>query len=253
MGFRGLPQGGPVENRKGLSMTNTEPSRQSRRRKQAIAGAVGVAAILGGGAFLVTDAMTDEPGAAVRDATALAPVVPPTSPAPSAAEPSASPSTPARSGAVPSKSAPTSATPRQKSRAEMIEQMKGAAAKATDNVKRPLALPGGTAASAEDVTVTETGSLKTGGTLKVVSARRDLSGQGELSIVADEGTAVGEGRCTQNFRFSADAPAAEKPMLMICWRTSATKSVYTVAVAQSGRPSAEISTAAIARQWTKLG
>ena len=230
-------------------MTNTEPS---RRRKQVIAGAVGVAAILGGGAFLVTEAMTDNADTVVRDTGALAPLTPATSAAPSAADPSAPATTPAKSGAATSKSTP-SAAPTQKSRAEMIEAMKGAAAKATDNVKRPLPPQGGTAASAGEMTVTESGSLKTGGTLKVVSAKKDLTGQGELGIVADEGRPVGDVRCSQNVRFSADAPAVEKPTLMICWRTSATKSVYTVAVVKSGRPSADISAAAVARQWNKLG
>jgi hypothetical protein len=231
-------------------MTNTEPS---RRRKQVIAGAVGIAAILGGGAFLVTEAMTDA-DTVVRDTGALAPLTPAASAsaAPSVADPSAAATTPAKSGAATSKSTPTAA-PTQKSRAEMIEAMKGAAAKATDKVKRPLPPQGGIAASAGGMTITESGSLKTGGTLKVVSAKKDLTGQGELGIVADEGQPVGDVRCSQNVRFSADAPAVEKPTLMICWRTSATKSVYTVAVVKSGRPSADISAAAVARQWTTLG
>ena len=52
---------------------------------------------------------------------------------------------------------------------------------------------------------------------------------------------------------SDGAPVQEKPTLMICWRTSADRSVYTIAVVRTGRPDAEDSVAALNRQWNKLG
>ena len=235
-------------------MTNAEHDRpRIRRRRQQIAGAVGLAAVLGGGAFLVTDQLNDDARTVSTDLAAPAAVVPSgsatvadASPAAPAAGPSAAPA----SAAAPSAPAPAPATTKAKTRAQLMEEAKGTAAKA-DNVRRPN--PPKIVPADAKVTVTESGSLAEGGTLKVVSARADLTGQRELSIVADEGVAVGAARCTQNVRFSAGAPAQEKPTLMICWRTSAGKSVYTVAAVRTGRPSAENSVAALNRQWAKLG
>ena len=240
-------------------MTNAEhddrPRTTGRRRKLAVAGAVGLAAVLGGGAFLVTDRLAGDTETVSADIAAPAPLA--TSSSAASAPASAVPSAPATSavpGAAPSRaaatSAPAPATSKPKSRAQMIEEAKGTAAKA-DNVRRPN--PPKIVPADGKVTETQSGSLNGSGTLKVVSARADLTGQRELGIVADEGVAVGNARCTQNVRFSAGAPAQEKPTLMICWRTSAQKSVYTVSAVKSGRPSAATAVAALDRQWTKLG
>jgi len=230
---------------------NSVVARRNRRRKQAIAGAAGLA-VLGAGAFLVTSQVVDENRTETREAAALAPAVPePTGPEASAASASvAASASPSASATVSSSAVPTVSPTREKSRAERIDEVKGTAAKA-NNVRRPLPATG--ARPVKDVTVKETGSLETGGTLRVVSGRGDLTGQRELALAADQGKPVGAARCTQKVRFSAGAPAVERPTLMICWRTSATRSVFTVAVAAKGRPSAEKSVAAIARQWAKLG
>lgn len=237
-------------------MTDAERDRpRIPRRTQAIAGAVGLAAVLGGGAFLVTDRMSDDTTTVPTDIAAPAVPVPSAS-MPSASAPASAATSPAASSAAPkpaASAAPAPATSKAKTRAQMIEEAKGTAAKA-DNVRRPLAPQGAIAAVADaDVTVTQTGSLTEGGTLKVVSAKSDLTGQRELGIVADDGRAVGEARCTQNVRFSAEAPAVEKPTMLICWRTSAGRSVYTVSVVRTGRPSAETAVAALNKRWAKLG
>ena len=265
MAVRGLPlrdvRGDPVETRKGFSMTDAEHDdrpRTHRRRKQAIAGAVGLAAVLGGGA-LAADRMTRDADTVSADVAAPATVAPSSAALSSAAPassvpPSAAQSPAASSAATPGRAssapAPAPATTKPKTRAQMIDEAKGAAAKA-DNVRRPN--PPKIVPADAKVTVTQSGSLAEGGTLKVVSARADLTGQRELGIVADEGRAVGDARCTQNIRFSEGQPAQEKPTLLICWRTSAGKSVYTVSTVRTGRPSAENAVAALNRQWAKLG
>jgi hypothetical protein len=102
-------------------------------------------------------------------------------------------------------------------------------------------------------TVKNSGSLpKDHHTLRVVSARGDLTGQRELSWAADSGHPVGNARCTQNFRIGADAAARERPTMLLCWRTSATKSVYTIAVDIDRRPSETASVVTINQTWSKL-
>ena len=89
-------------------------------------------------------------------------------------------------------------------------------------------------------------------TMRVVSAYGDLWGMRELAWVADAGEPVGGARCTQNFHIGA-TPTRVRPTLMICWRTSATRSVYTVAVDIDHRPSALVSAALVAQVWNSLG
>jgi hypothetical protein len=102
--------------------------------------------------------------------------------------------------------------------------------------------------------VVNTGSLREDrATLRVVSARGDLTGQRELAMVAGKGKPVGDAFCSQMIRVSAGAKAEKKPNLLLCWRTSARKSVFTVAVDLDGAPSEEKSVAAIGKEWQALG
>jgi hypothetical protein len=123
------------------------------------------------------------------------------------------------------------------------------AAKHTVPITHPLAPP--TAPSAiGDLTVT---SRQRGDrTLRIVSARGDLSGQRELSWVADKGRRQGSARCSQTIRLSPDVAPERRPTLLLCWRTSAKRSVYTVMVDLHGRPSVRQSVAAIDTAWAKL-
>ena len=128
-----------------------------------------------------------------------------------------------------------------------VAAIRSAAAKKGPGVLRPLP-----SASAPGE-VTTTTSEQDGGTLKVVSALGDLTGYRELGWVADPGEEVGAARCSDTIRLSADAKPVKHPMLLICWRTSEGKSVYTLAVKAKGKPSAKDSAAAIDRQWQRLG
>jgi hypothetical protein len=103
-------------------------------------------------------------------------------------------------------------------------------------------------------TVTTSGSMpQLHHTLRVVSARANLTGRRELAWAADTGHAVGDARCTQNFRFNPYSSARLRPTLLLCWRASAGKTVYTVAVDVDHRPSERASVAVIDRAWKSLG
>jgi hypothetical protein len=229
-------------------------ARRSRRRKQAAVGVVGLAAVLGGGAFAVTEAVTRDSGPVTPEPAALAPKTPTT--AATASTPAVRKTTASRPPAVsvsrtPSPSPAESARPR--TAAERVAAARSAAAKDGVKVQRPL--PAVTAAGApSDLTVTDSGSQgEDGGTLRVVSARGDLTGYKELSWVADDGDPVGSARCSQTFRFAMNAKPARKPNLLVCWRTSAEKSVYTVMVNLDGKPSKQDSVAAITKRWNAMG
>ena len=89
--------------------------------------------------------------------------------------------------------------------------------------------------------------------LKTVSARQDLTGYQELGLAADKGVKYGDSRCTKTIRVSPKDKPRPRPTLLLCWRVSAHKSVYTVAVKLDGRPSAKLSLAAIDKRWAELG
>jgi hypothetical protein len=226
-----------------------EAARRSRRRKQAVVGVAGVAAVLGGGAFFVTQAMTAKQ--AIAPEVASAPLAPqdPASDSPSTA-PAVAPSSAKPRGPAGSRhsASPAPSPSRTKTAAERIAEARAAAAKAGYPIERPLVTQGG-----GPVTVTNTGSLQSGGTMRVISARYDVTGQREMLWAADDGRAAGNARCTQNFHFSNNKTARVRPTMLMCWRTSAAKSVVTIAVVPKGRPSSAASVAAIDAQWAKLG
>lgn len=104
------------------------------------------------------------------------------------------------------------------------------------------------------LTISNSGSLPVDHhTFRVVSAPTDLSGQHELAWLADSGHRVGDAQCTQNFRIGQNASAYIRPTMLICWRTSPTKSVYTVAVNLDQTPSEEDSVAKIEEIWATMG
>jgi hypothetical protein len=103
-------------------------------------------------------------------------------------------------------------------------------------------------------TVTTSGSMPLlHHTMRVVSARANLSGQRELAWAADSGHRVGSVSCTQNFRFNPTSSARVRPTLLLCWHVSATRTVYTVAVDIDRRPSEQDSVAIVNQVWASLG
>jgi hypothetical protein len=90
------------------------------------------------------------------------------------------------------------------------------------------------------------------GTVKVVTAKADLTGQRELLMAADDGTPIGQARCTQRLRFANAAAPREVPTVLLCWRVSAQRSVVTFAVSKTGKPSPQLSASIIKREWARL-
>jgi hypothetical protein len=208
-----------------------------RRRKYQMAVAVGVAAALGTTGVLVTRHMGE--GRAKTASKAGAGLVP----MPGAAQPSEATAATAAPGTAPSSPGATAGA--------AGEPAPGLPAQQPPPAVKPA--PAKTGTDTPAVTVTNSGSLpKEHHTLRVVSALADLSGQRELAWAADSGHPVGSASCTQKFRFNADSPAGERPTMLLCWRTSANKSVYTIAVDLDRRPSEQASIAVIDRTWSTL-
>jgi hypothetical protein len=193
-----------------------------RQRRVQTAAVAGLAAAMVAAVLIVGLGLNDSPGsdpAADRAARLLT------------ASPSAAPS------AVGSAVAPSAAAPK-------------AAPSPTPGAAKKVARPPAAAA----VMATASGDVqKDHKTIKVVTSHSDLTGQGELAWAADAGHAVDGAKCTQNFRFNPGSKVGERPTMLLCWRTSATKSVYTLAVDVDRRPSEKDSVAALDKAWQKLG
>jgi hypothetical protein len=230
-------------------------ARLSRRRKLTAIGVVGVA-LLGTGAFVATDLMTGPRTTRSGEVGALRPVDPDPAAAPASSTGVSASGHPDSSAAV---RASTTASGAPQTVAERVAAAKAAGAKSDGRIKRPLPNPAGAVAAdrvrtTEDgVTIRETGSLKKGpGTMRIVSARRDLTGEREFAWPADAGESVGNARCTHKLRLSPDAEMQVLPTLLLCWRTSAARSVCIVAVKLNAQPSKRAIVSEIDRVWSKL-
>lgn len=231
--------------------------RRKQRRRRAAVGVAGLAALLGAGAYLVTTQVADRNASTrTRDAGALAPMVAPATRAPSGAASAAASGDPAAQpdAIVPNKGAVKRSTSPSPSKTmtveEQIKAAREAAAEDGYSVKRPVTpAPGVKLASG---LVDARDEPRKNGNLHVVSARYDLSGQRELLWAADKGKKVGEITCTQNFKFSNNLKPRVRPNMLMCWRTSAKKSVVTVLIDRGGKPSTVESAEVIESEWAKL-
>jgi len=214
------------------------------RRAGVAAGAVGLAAVLGAGVYLVSGRSDDGAGTP-RDPAALTGLepVPDASSAPVVSEsPSSETPPPAATTST------QSASPRPSGTRNVKEEIKTArekAAKEGHPLQRALTAQGDTPAQERTEKTSE-------GTVKVVTAKGDLTGQRELLLAADQGQPVGQARCTQRLRFANSEVSREMPTVLLCWRVSAQRSVVTFAVAKKGKPSARVSESIIDREWAKL-
>jgi hypothetical protein len=133
--------------------------------------------------------------------------------------------------------------------AQLAPSVRAALAQARAAYSRPIQHAVGRPAAGP---VRERSEKSAQGTIRVVSARYDLTGQRELGLAADRGQAVGRSRCTQRLRFSSESVGQLKPSILLCWRTSSRRSVVTLAVSPHGTPWPEASVAAIDREWSAL-
>lgn len=242
---------------------DSTPERSIARRRRTIAGVTGAAALLAaGGVLLVTQTRDSQqeslpeppPLAAAGETAPEAPV-----PEGSASADAVTPSTAA--SAAPASSPASTSGPgkepaaKKRSEKEVREEIDKARAQAkADGVElqRPLQAKGGAAAKADEAVTQRTESIKDG-SVRVTTARHDLTDSAALLIAGDGGKSVGDGvKCTNRVRFSQDTPATERPTLLVCWRTSANRSVVTMMATPRGIPSADANVSIINREWAKL-
>jgi hypothetical protein len=230
---------------------SSTPARRSRGL--VVAGVVGLAAVLGGGSYLITDHLrnTGHEGATTsigRIDSVEEPSESPSAPASASAAPSSAVASPAAS---PSRTTAAAPTPTVTDAAKVKTEIQAAREKAAKDgypLQRPLEPKG-------QVVDADTRMEKfDGGTIRITTAKGDLTGQRDQLMAADGGERVGAAFCTSKLRFAnADKPR-DMPTVLLCWHTSAKKSVVTMAVSTKGvKPSAAASAAVIAREWARLG
>lgn len=228
--------------------------RNSQRRKQVVIGVVGLLSILGVGGIAAKQVIDDQGTAPASQVGALEP--PPAVPPPASAAVLPAPGTPrasvaSASAAIGSASPTVVSTPGAAEPLATTTPSRAAAPRSTRTLRPLPTIAGADAVAEADVT---TSTVKRGGErLKIASARADLTGYRELGWIVGKGEKVGNAHCTKKIKLSADEAVREHPTLLICWRTSAQKSVYTVAVKINGVPSKKLSAAAIGKEWARLG
>jgi len=216
-----------------------------RRNKRVAIGAAGLAAVLSVGALLLIDQATEKSGTTARLADDTGP----------AARTSAPPSHSAVAGkatAAPIGPVATAASgaPGAKTVGERLSEARSANKRLGTEVRRPAPRTASTV-DASKVKVVQTGTNQSGHMIRVSSAPLDLTGYRELAWVRG-GVRYGDATCTQKITVSENVPPKERSTLLICWRTTAKKSAYTVAVDFTKRPSMADSVAALDEAWTAM-
>lgn len=216
-----------------------------------VAGAV---VVLGAGSYGAATWLAGRDATATREPGALAPLVsePPMEPSAPPESPSASPSmeTPA-----PGLGPATKAGVRQSSRpsptpsAPVMADEELASAQVSRLIQPRPARSGINAASQENRVTVRHEVTPDGANVRVVSARYDLTQSWQKLWVADVGRPIGSVRCTQNFRADGQPVDQVRPGLLLCWRTSAGKSVVAIA---TGRPQETYVAAVVEREWSVL-
>jgi hypothetical protein len=211
----------------------------TRRRKQAATTAVGLTALLGVGAYLITaQVVGGHRTTTAQETGAQTPLAGPSSAAPvGQGKGEANP----EPGPTPSQSMTVD---------ERIKAARAAAAKDGHPVQHALSPAPGIRAASD---IMERNEKVEHGSLRIITARSDLSGQRELMWAADNGKRYGHVMCTKNFKFANNQTPAIRANMLLCWRTSAKRSVATVLIDYGGHPSTAKSAAIIDREWAKLG
>ncbi|MEU8661180.1 hypothetical protein [Actinoplanes philippinensis] len=221
------------------SVSATGPDHAARHRRRLIAGtAVAVVALAAAG-FLVTQLMNEQqPG--LPEPAALAPQT-----------------TPATTGSTPEETAQVSRTPTITRHAAPVErspapsiaasrqaspgEAEARASAALDELRERLRLT-------ERTKVTEHAFAD--GTMQVVGFWRDATGGSLLQRAKDKGTPAGNGiRCTTGI---SNGPGQD-PATLMCWRTSASRSVVVVSSATpAGAEAVTTAVSLIEAEWPKL-
>ncbi|MFC7534720.1 hypothetical protein [Actinoplanes sp. GCM10030250] len=226
---------------------------RERRRKQLIVGLTGAAVVLAGAGFLVTQLLlTGGEQPSLPEPAALAPMTTGTSSTTPGKD-----TTPGKNTTPEAANASHSVarTPEGFKPAKPVQQSPAPTATRSDEPgPRVSVSPAAGGDVAEQVSVAERTEVLENGTIRILSAQRDLTGHRELLLAGDEGQAVGNGiRCTSDVRMETEVPASRRPGLLLCWRTSQARSVITMAVVPRGELPTASSIAVIGREWAKLG
>ncbi|WP_430779991.1 hypothetical protein [Actinoplanes sp. G11-F43] len=214
-------------------------ARPRNTRKRVTAGVAGLAALLGGGAYLTTSAIMDAdkpaPSETVNQAVRISE---PLDQKPGDTTPSPVPTTDASGSPLPQK---------------VVDEIKEARRKMAESgvkVQRPFREQ--SVEDTDDVKRTTKGSLKEGGIVRIVTARKDLTGQSELAYVAGGIKKHGDASCSQTFQFSSNPTPAKRKNLLMCWRTTDAKSVLAIVVDPKGKPSRDKAVAALEKSWSAM-
>jgi hypothetical protein len=218
------------------------PQRSALRRKQTVVGLVGAAAVLAGGGFLTTRLMNEEQPR-VPEPAALAPQSPAADgPAVEEAEPSVTRTPKSMKHAAPVERSPVaSPTASRQPSADPADEAR--ASEAVDELRERLGI-----SQRDYVSNRRFGD----GTIRVVTARRDLLGKRELALAGNDGESAGQGvRCTDDIRSQPETPL-DRPATLLCWRTSGTRSVVTITSATKGDSLAAECAEVINDEWARL-
>jgi hypothetical protein len=226
-------------------MTNGDGFRgRMRRNGRAAVGVAGLAAVIGGGAFLITDHLTEKPASNADLAVQKTPAAPS-----AAASSNFAPTTAAEEKRVVVGPLQPVAS-RSASLDERVDSARSANKRLGTGVRRPIPTPTITVDEAK-VKVAQTGTPQQRRYIKVASSNQDLTGYRELAWVRN-GKPVGDATCTKSITLSADESPRERPTLLICWKTSVAKSVYTVAVDFDKPPAEAASVAELDKTWAAM-
>jgi hypothetical protein len=217
---------------------STVTGRWGGRRTKIALGVVGLAAVLGAGAYTITDRLTGPRGETTHNGALVRQPLP-IDPASKAVTQSAS------------SSASASATSLDPHVVASIKAARDKMVKDGVKVTRPLPTQS-TGSPVVGLARSDDGSLKAGGIVRVVTARSDLTGREELGWVAGGVTSYGDNKCSQTFRLFNSPRPAKKPNLLMCWRTSAKKSVVAVVVDPKGKPSRAKALDVLERKWREM-
>ncbi|MDI6101616.1 hypothetical protein QLQ12_23630 [Actinoplanes sp. NEAU-A12] len=221
-----------------------------RRRTGLIAGVAGAALTLGAVSYLITGALLGGDHTQ-REATALTSPAPTTASSPDMPPADSSPTSPA---STPSE-LPSPAEPSESARREA--RAAGSAHKTDDEKareKRPETRKNDRQVTAAEAPVNIVTAKSSNATVQIMSADHDLTGTGQLRFKGDDGSPVGDASCTRKFRFHLEKPAREQPTMLLCWRTSADRSVVALAFARRDeKPSPGETVRILDEHWSRLG
>jgi hypothetical protein len=225
-------------------MRNADHDRSRSRQRRTLLGVAGLASIIGTSAFLASGQTASEQTGEQPHTAARA----------AAQQAISGQNPPAGSAAQMGPVAPgVNSSDRPKSTEERLSDARNANKRMGTEVRRPRAKEPSRADPAKVRTV-ERGTLKKDRRMtRIVSSRQDLTNFRELAWIADEGKPYRNARCSRMVQVSENVEPKEKPTMLMCWRLTPSKSVYTITVDLKKNPTPEDGTATLEQEWKRMG